>query len=134
MKLRYVDSAIVIYFLERADAFHTRATNWLAVFQAAGDELAVSDLSRLECRVGPLKRGDALLLAKYDGFFNLPEVHRLPLTTAVYDRATAIRASYNFKTADTLHLAAAFEHGCASFLTNDARLSRFTGLAVEVLP
>jgi predicted nucleic acid-binding protein len=132
--LRYVDSVILIYFLERADAFHTRATNWLAVFQAAGDDLAVTDLSRLECRVGPLKGGDALLLAKYDGFFALPEVHRLPLTTAVYDRATAIRAGYNFKTADALHLAAAVEHGCASFLTNDARLGRFTDLPVEVMP
>ena len=55
--LRYVDSAIIIYFLERADDFHTRAAAWLAGFQAAGDELAVTDLSRLECRVGPLKRG-----------------------------------------------------------------------------
>lgn len=129
-----MDSVIVIYFLERADAFHIRAATWLAGFQSGGDELAVSDLSRLECRVGPLKRGDARLLAKYDGFFALPGVHRLPLTTAVYDLATGIRAAHNFKTADALHLAAAVEHGCSSFLTNDTRLSRFPGITVEVLP
>jgi predicted nucleic acid-binding protein len=52
--LRYVDSVILIYFLERADAFHVRAASWLAAFQTAGDELAVTDLSRLECRVAPI--------------------------------------------------------------------------------
>ena len=132
--LRFVDSVILIYFLERADAFHVRAASWLAKYQAAGDELAVTDLCRLECRVGPLRQGDALLLAKYDGFFALPDVHRLALTTAVYDRATDIRAAHNFKTADALHLAAAVEYGCASFLTNDVRLGRFTGIPVEVMP
>ncbi len=132
--LRYIDSVIVIYFLERADALHARAAGWLAGFQAAGDHLAITDLSRLECRVGPLKSGDTLLLAKYDGFFALPDVHLLRLTTAVYDRATAIRAAYNIKTADALHLAAAVEHGCDSFLTNDTRLSRFAGIPVEVMP
>jgi predicted nucleic acid-binding protein len=96
--------------------------------------LAVTDLCRLECRVGPLKQGNALLLAKYDGFFALPVVHRLALATAVYDRATDIRAAYIFKTVDAVHLAAAVEYRCASFLTNDTRLSRFTGITVEVLP
>jgi predicted nucleic acid-binding protein len=36
--------------------------------------------------------------------------------------------------ADSLHLAAAVEGGCDRFLTNDARLSRFPDIPVEVLP
>jgi len=38
------------------------------------------------------------------------------------------------KLADSLHLAAAVESGCDRFLTNDARLSAFTAIPVEVLP
>ena len=40
---------------------------------------------------------------------------------------------YHVKTPDALHLAAAIEGGCTGFLTNDAQLARFAGLAVEVI-
>jgi predicted nucleic acid-binding protein len=56
------------------------------------------------------------------------------LTTAVVDRATVIRGRYRFKTPDALHLAAAIEAGCQTFLTNDARLGGFPDLTVEALP
>jgi predicted nucleic acid-binding protein len=57
----------------------------------------------------------------------------LTLTTPVLDRATEIRARFNFKTPDAIHLAAAVENGCDAFLTNDQRLSRFPGIAIEVV-
>ena len=58
----------------------------------------------------------------------------VPITTAVFDRATFIRAAHDFKLGDSLHLAAAVETRCDRFLTNDARLSAYTALPVEVLP
>jgi predicted nucleic acid-binding protein len=96
--------------------------------------VAVSDLVRLECRVKPVKTGDAARLAVFDAFFARPDVRIVPITTAVFDRATTVRAAHNFKLGDSLHLAAAVESGCDRFLTNDTRLSAFTGIAVEVLP
>ncbi len=56
----------------------------------------------------------------------------VPLTTAVYDRATVIRATHGIKSLDAIHLAAALEGGCDIFLTNDVRLSSFHDLTVEV--
>jgi predicted nucleic acid-binding protein len=35
---------------------------------------------------------------------------------------------------DALHLAAAVQAGCTSFLTNDLRLAGFPDIAVDVLP
>ncbi len=94
--------------------------------------LIISDLSRLECRVKPLRDGDADLLRDYDEFFAaVGDV--LPLSSAVVDEATRIRATYGFKTPDALHLAAAVVGRCDAFLTNDHRLNRFTALPVEVL-
>jgi predicted nucleic acid-binding protein len=61
-------------------------------------------------------------------------VQIVPITTAVFDRATLIRAAHNFKLGDSLHLAAATEAHCDRFLTNDARLAAFTAIPVEVLP
>ena len=82
----------------------------------------------------PIRLGDTTQLADYDDLFSQPNVQRIPITTAAFDRATVIRAAHNYKLADSLHLAAAVEAGCDRFLTNDARLSSFPDIPVEVLP
>jgi predicted nucleic acid-binding protein len=130
----YCDSVILIYFLEGTPPFQARSVSRLAALRAAGDTLVVSDLVRLECRMQPIRLGDATALADYDALFAQPDVERVPFPTAVFDRATEIRATLNFKLGDSLHLAAAVESGCDAFLTNDTRLSRCTDIPVEVLP
>jgi predicted nucleic acid-binding protein len=130
----YCDSVILIYYFEGAPPFKARATTRLASLWVAGDIVVVSDLVRLECRMQPIRFGDATRLADYDNLFSQPTVQQAPITTAVFDRATLVRATHNFKLADALHRAAAVESGCGCFLTNDSRLSAFTGIPVEVLP
>ena len=132
--LVYCDSMILIYYLDHEGPFQDRAATRLASLRAVGDQIVVSDLTRLECRVTPIRSGDDLLLAKFDAFFALPDVRYAPLTTAVFDRATHLRARQHLKTADALHLAAAMEAGCEVFLTNDARLGAIAGAVIEVLP
>jgi predicted nucleic acid-binding protein len=129
--LIYCDSVILIYFLDHTGPLQVRAAQRPAALWAAGDRVAVSDLTRLECRVHPLRHGDAARLAAFDGFFALADVQLVPLPRAVYDRATGIRAQHGFKTIDSLHLAAAVEAGCGRFLTNDTRLSTFSGITVK---
>jgi predicted nucleic acid-binding protein len=132
--LVYLDSVIVIYAIEGPPPFQARARARIASLTAAGDQAAVSDLTALECRVKPIRLGDAALLADFDTFLDGADMVRLPLSTAVFERATHVRADHNFKLGDSLHLAAAVEAGCSVFLTNDARLGRFPDLTVEVLP
>jgi predicted nucleic acid-binding protein len=134
MMLDYIDSVILVYYYDHVGHFQTRASRWLSSFQGAGDTFAVSDLVRMECRVMPLRLGNLAKLATFDNFFADPDVHHIPLTPAIFDRAAKIRALYNFKTPDAIHLAAAVESGCDRFLTHDARLGRFTGINVEILP
>jgi predicted nucleic acid-binding protein len=102
--------------------------------RAAGDPPAISDLTWLECRVKPIRLNDPVALADMEAFLTGSDVVRVPMSTAVYERACRIRATHNYKLADALHLAAAIEGGCGLFLTNDHRLSGFTDIAVEVLP
>lgn len=132
--LVYADSVILIYYLEYTGDLQTRAAAYLAPTFAANGQLAISDLTRLECRVKPMRVGDGSLVAKFDNFFSDPGVVLIPLTSTVYDRATRIRADYGFKLGDSLHLAAAVEHGCDRFATNDLRLSKFPDIPVELLP
>lgn len=132
--LIYLDTAILIYYYEGTPAIQARAVARLTALAAAGDQVAISDLSRLECRVKPIRLGDAAALAVYDGFFARPDVTLVPIAAAVFDRATTIRATRNYGLADSLHLAGAIEGGCDRFLTNDHRLAGFTDIAVDVLP
>jgi len=134
MMLDYIDSVILIYYYDYVGVYQTRATRWIASFLAAGDKFAISDLVRMECRVKPLRTGNAVSMAAFSRFFTDPDVQTIPSTPAVFDRAAQIRASYGFKTPDSIHLAAAVESGCDRFLTHDARLSRFIGITVEIMP
>lgn len=129
----FLDSSVVIYFVQQPPVWGPNAAARLGALTTSGDRLAVSDLVRMECRVGPLKAGDATLLSDFAAFFTARNIQVFPVTAALCDRASAIRAVYGFKPLDSLHLAAAVENRCGLFLTGDVRLSKFTGLAVEVL-
>lgn len=131
--LIYLDANIVIYLIENPPSWGPRATARMTALRASGDAIGVSDLTRLECRVQPLAANDTATLADFDAFFTAADVHVFSLPPPVFERATAIRAQYRFKLADSLHLACAVEAACDRFLTNDARLSRFPDIVVEVL-
>ena len=73
------------------------------------------------------------MLQDFDDYFANTISEIIPLTRDVVDRATEIRAQFNFKTPDALHLAAAVIAKCDVFLTNDHRLSRFTSLTIEII-
>lgn len=127
----YLDTNIVIYTVEHNPDFGPKARTRLATARAAGDTLMISDLTRMECLVGPLKSGDAAMGSDFSTFFGVTKV--AAITAAVCDRAARIRAAHNFKPMDALQLAVSVEHGAGIFLTADARLGSFTDLTVEVL-
>ncbi|MCI0463989.1 MAG: PIN domain-containing protein [Gemmataceae bacterium] len=129
----YLDTNVVIYAVEKHPVFGPKVAVRLATARTARDSLMVSDLTRMESLVGPLKSGDTTLQGHFRAFFALPEVQVVAITPAVCDRAALIRATSKFKPMDSLHLATAVEHGASVFLTGDARLASFTGLTVEVL-
>jgi uncharacterized protein len=131
--LIYLDTNVVIYLVERTPGWGAKAAARVAALRAAGDRTAISDLVRLECRVKPFAQGDARRLGQFDAFFRQPSVTVFGLSAAVCDRAAQIRAVHRFNLGDALNLAAAVKHGCGAFLTADARLSKFSGLTVEVL-
>jgi predicted nucleic acid-binding protein len=131
--IAYLDANVVIYFVERHPTWGPRARGRIAALRAGGDRIAVGDLARMECKVGPIASGDSPLPADFDAFFSSPDVLVLPVTAAVCERAARIRAAERFRPLDSPHLATAVEHGCGLFLTNDAPLARFRDLPVEIL-
>ena len=126
----YLDATPVIYSVEQISPYAPVVDLRLG---SAGLIRIASELTRLECRVKPLRNGDNALLAEFDDFFANDISECVDLTRAVMNRAAEIRAKYGFKTPDAIHLAAACTAKCDTFLTNDHRLERFTELAIEVV-
>lgn len=138
--LAYLDTCILIYWVEGPAPFDARVRTHIATLEAAGHRFAVSELCRLECLVKPLGLNDGALLLDYERLLLAPSITFLPLTAPVFERAANIRASHKYANGrrcsvqDSLHLAVAVQSGCTSFLTNDLRLDGFSDIAIDVLP
>lgn len=122
MQRVYLDSCIVIYLIQAPPEIRRVVRAALRPPDREPPLLHISALTRLECRVWPLRRGAAELLASFDRFFASRDLRRCRLTSSVFDRATELRAIHGLKTPDALHVAAALESGCGELWTNDRRL------------
>lgn len=129
----FLDTNAVIYLIEEPVGLGVETKERVNALLKSGELLAVSDLVRMECQVGPLKANDHLILAQYVTFFQSPDVSVLTFSAAVCDRAAQVRARYGFKPLDSLHLAAAVEYRCTLFLTGDSKLKIFHEIPVEIL-
>ena len=67
----YLNANFVIYFVESHPVWGAKVAAHIASLRANGDTMAVSDLTRLECQVGPLKSGNTAVLADLEA---VPEV------------------------------------------------------------
>lgn len=127
---KYLDTVIIIYLVEEKEPFFEMAAKRL---EDASLELFSSEMARLESRVKPVRDQDHQLLAIYDQFFVNRINKVVDITREVIDTATELRAKYNFKTPDSIHLAAAITSACDIFFTNDHRLDRCTEIKIETL-
>ncbi len=129
----FVDTNLVIDTIEQRVPWAQNVGNRLSAVALAGDSLGLSDLTMMECYVGPIKTANAHLHSSYDAYFQNPFLSVLQITAKVYYRAAQIRAKYNLKVIDSIHLATAVEHKCALFLTRDKAFLRFPDVPVEVI-
>lgn len=126
----YLDAAPVVYLVEQVEPYASELERRLSV---PGTVQVCSDLTRLECRVKPIRDNQQALLSAFDRYLHEIITEMLPLSPQVIDQATLLRARYTFRTPDAIHLAAAIVHECDLFLTNDYRLRRCAEIAVEAV-
>ena len=128
----YLDANPIVYSIEGVLDFRTAALDWIERAEADG-AVITSRLSRLECRVKPLRDGNAHLLGAFEGFFARKGLELMEVTAEVIEAATQLRATHNFRAPDAIHLASAVVAKADVFLTGDRNLARCPGLKVEIL-
>ena len=138
--IAFLDASALIYLVDgdalSAAAVKQQLLELAATAQASGSgiRLAISRLSWLECRVGPLRRPDPTALERFEGFFCRPDLQWVELTAAVVEQATLLRADHNLRTPDALQAACCQQLGpCAVMVTGDADFQRVPGLLVALV-
>lgn len=134
--IAFFDASALIYLIEGAEPFASKVRKELAVAVKKYPDLgaAVSRLSWLECRVGPMKGNDNAILAAFDAFFRRADLVWVELTGDVIELAAAIRVKTGLKTPDALQAASCLQLGGDHlFLTGDSAFRRVAGLNVRVL-
>jgi uncharacterized protein len=130
MGLIYLDTCLLIYAVENHPLFG--AAMKAALLENPSLHYAISPLTKLECLTTPIRGANFMLQSRYEKSFEQLSV--LPISEAVFTRATHLRAQFNLKTPDALHLACAQHYNCAALWTNDERLTKAGyGLARNVL-
>ena len=78
----------------------------------------------------PLKAENSALVQAYEAILlNSREFECVPVDRRTAITAARLRAQYEFKTPDALHVAAALEANCDAFLTNDKGILRVRNCA-----
>lgn len=134
--IAFLDANIVIYKLEGEEPFASRVQTFLGDLARTYPRIVVclSRLTWLECRVGPMKSGNSVLLKTYDDFFALPDIVWVELAKTVVELAAQIRATSGLKTPDCLQAACCLQLGAEHlFITGDAAFKRVAGLNIKLL-
>ena len=130
MGLIYLDACLLIYAIESHPVWFNPVREALA--SQPESQFAISPLVIMECLVKPIRLGDTTLQWRYEA--GLAQFVQVAMTEAVFLQAAQLRARFNLKTPDALHLACAQHHGCAALWTNDDRLAQAAhGLARNIL-
>lgn len=132
----FLDACAVIYRIEAKPPFADRVRRELETLAAHDPQLtfALSRLSWLECRVGPLKSDDQQTLAVYDSFFRLPDLLWVDLSREVVEQATLLRSRHGLRTPDALQAASCLQLIQPTvMLTGDIAFQRIPDLQVKLL-
>jgi predicted nucleic acid-binding protein len=127
----YLDASILIYLIDGPAPFREAARSALARYPAAA--WTTSAISRLECRVKPLRDKDQRRLEAFDALLDPQRMTLIDVDSDVIAAATGLRAEFGLRTVDAIHAASALRSGCVAALTGDAAWSRVPALRIDAV-
>ncbi|MGH9801827.1 MAG: type II toxin-antitoxin system VapC family toxin [Blastocatellia bacterium] len=130
----FLDTAPVIYLIEKNPAYFDRVEAIFGRIDNGQVNAVTSPVTLAECLVQPIRQGLTQLQQDFiDVVVNGSNTSFVLLDQQTGEIAAQLRAQYKLRLPDALQLAAALNHGCDAFLTNDAQLKRVTELQILVI-
>ncbi|MEP7289047.1 MAG: PIN domain-containing protein [Chloroflexota bacterium] len=130
----YVEAASLIYYVEEHPVYLQRMEIIVAFIEDTPIEALSSVISLTEVLNQPIKKGRNDLEQAYrDILISSARFRLLLVSQTIAESAARLRASYNLRTPDALHIATALDAACDAFLTNDNGLKRVTEIRILAL-
>jgi len=130
----YTETAPLIYYVEENPTYVAKMNAIIEAIEDRPIEAVSSVITLTEVLTYPLKLGNTRLEREYrDILLHSGGFRLLTITARIAESAAALRARYNLRTPDALHVAAAIDVRCDAFLTNDTGIKRVTEITVLVL-
>jgi predicted nucleic acid-binding protein len=130
----FLDTSFFIYHIEKDKRYAPATRAFLISARTKRSVLCTSVVSVMEFSVKPHVKNDKELLDRFRNFLLVFPVFPYDINFDIADRAAKLRAQYAFlKGLDALQLAAAIEHGCDAFLTNDRKLKAIKDIEVFLI-
>ena len=130
----YIDSNVLIYFVEREDAIQRKVGDAIARAINRGRPLVVSEIGVAECLYGAYKMQSSELEARYlEIFADIALFETVPVDGERLRAAARLGAQKGLKLVDAVHFLAAMETECDVFLTGDNRIRSSHGINVLAL-
>lgn len=130
----YVETAPFIYFTEARAAY---ADKMRAIFAEVSDgrlQILTSAVTIPETLIKPLQANDTSLVSRYRTmFYRTKGIRVMSVSPSAGDLAADLRARYNLRTPDALHVACAIDTDCDAFLTNDTGIRRVSEIRILIL-
>ncbi len=130
----FLDSAPVIYFVERHPVYCSILEPVFRRFEAGDLVPVTSPITLAECLVLPMKQGRADVI---EAFLELmggdPSSVFVPIQRDTARIAADIRSSHNLTLTDAFQVASALQGNCDALLTNDKNLSTITDVKVVLV-
>ena len=128
------DTAPIIYLVENHPVYFDRMFSIMSYINNGAIDGVGSVLVLTEVLVHPQRSGNVTLAQEYERILLNSAGFRLNSVDMNVARRTAhLRAQYNLRTPDAIHVATAIVSNCDAFLTNDLGLKRVTEVRVLVL-
>ena len=134
--IAFFDASALIYLIEAREPFAGTVRATLSALASRHPDMgaAISRLSWLECRIGPMKADDSVTLARYDAFLARPDLVWVELTREVIELAAVVRVRHGLRTPDALQAACCLQLGAEHLLlSGDAAFQRVAGLNVALV-
>lgn len=129
-----LDTAPLIYFIEKHPEFHPRVRPFFLAMQRGDFEVVTSTMTITEVLVHPIRQNNATLVATYrDILQNADHLRTAPFTADIAETAARLRADHKIRTPDAIQAATAIVMKADFFLTNDFSLSVLPNPTVLVL-
>ena len=126
-----LDTSAFIYHLEGHPTYRRRLLPLFRHIEEGRCDAVTSTLTLLEVLVQPYRAGDENRRIAVTGLLaSFPGIRWVEMDLAVADRAAALRARYNLRVPDAIHVATAMLAGADLLLTNDRGLRRVAEIPV----